>query len=84
LRGLLIRHLILPGGLSGTEEIIRFLAEEISTDTYLNLMAQYRPAYRAHQYPELNRPITRQEFTDAIQAARHAGLDRLDKHRFFL
>jgi len=84
LRGLLIRHLILPGGLSGTEEIIRFLAEEISTDTYLNMMAQYRPAYRAHQYPELSRPITRQEFMDAIQLARQAGLHRLDKRRFFL
>jgi len=79
LRGLLVRHLILPGGLSGTEEIIRFLAEEISKDTYLNLMAQYRPAYRAHRYPELNRSITRQEFMDAIQLAHREGLHRLDE-----
>jgi putative pyruvate formate lyase activating enzyme len=83
-RGLLVRHLILPGGLAGTKEIIRFLAEEISKETYLNLMAQYRPAYRAYQYAELTRTITRQEFTDAIQLAHQAGLHRLDERRFFL
>ncbi|MFH1907481.1 MAG: radical SAM protein, partial [Chloroflexota bacterium] len=57
-RGLLVRHLLLPDDLAGTPEILRFLAEEISPNTYLNLMDQYRPAYKAHLFPELNRPIT--------------------------
>jgi putative pyruvate formate lyase activating enzyme len=78
-RGLLVRHLILPNHLAGTVQIVRFLAEEISTHTYLNLMDQYRPAYRAHQFPELNRRITRQEYNDAVRMARDAGLNRLDE-----
>ncbi len=78
-RGLLVRHLVLPGGLAGTEEIVRFLATEISPDTYLNVMAQYRPAYRASHHPELNRPITWAEYRAAVQAALDAGLHRLDE-----
>ncbi|HET6497500.1 MAG TPA: radical SAM protein, partial [Coriobacteriia bacterium] len=54
-RGLLVRHLVLPGGLAGTSEVVRFLAEEVSADTYINIMAQYRPCYRAHEFPELAR-----------------------------
>jgi putative pyruvate formate lyase activating enzyme len=77
-RGLLVRHLVLPHGLAGTDEIVRFLAEEISPNTYLNLMDQYRPAYHAHQFPKLVRPITRQEYQAAIQLAHQAGLHRLD------
>ena len=50
-RGLLVRHLVLPGGLAGTAEVARFLAEEISRDTYINVMAQYRPCYRASEHP---------------------------------
>jgi len=80
-RGLLVRHLVLPNGLAGTEKIVQFLAEEISTDTYLNLMDQYRPAYNARQYPKLNRPITKREFEQAVQAALHAGLHRLDERK---
>ncbi|MCJ7625025.1 MAG: radical SAM protein, partial [Anaerolineaceae bacterium] len=79
--GLLIRHLILPAGLAGTAQIVRFLAEEISTHTYLNLMAQYRPSYHARQYPELNRAITNKEYRDAVAMAHQAGLDRLDDRR---
>jgi putative pyruvate formate lyase activating enzyme len=82
-RGLLVRHLVLPNGLAGTEAILRFLAREISPDTYLNLMDQYRPAYRAHHFSELDRPLTRQEFADALQMARAAGLHRLDQRRAF-
>lgn len=77
-RGLLVRHLVLPGGLAGTGEVIRFLAEEISPNTYLNVMAQYRPCHRAGLYPELNRPITRAEYQEAIRLALAAGLTRLD------
>ncbi len=82
-RGLLVRHLILPSGLAGTAEIVRFLAREISPNTYLNLMDQYRPCYRAHLYPELRRPIHAEEYRHAIRMAQEAGLQRLDKGRFF-
>jgi putative pyruvate formate lyase activating enzyme len=82
-RGLLVRHLVLPNDLAGTAEIVRFLAQEISTNTYLNLMDQYRPAYNVRQYPNrftrLRRPITRQEYEAAVQMAHEAGLHRLDK-----
>lgn len=77
-RGLLVRHLVLPNGLAGTKEIVEFLAQHISPHTYLNLMDQYRPAYRAHHYPEMQRGLTRQEFAQALELARQAGLLRLD------
>ncbi|HHY98222.1 MAG TPA: radical SAM protein [Firmicutes bacterium] len=75
-RGLLVRHLVLPGGLAGTSEIVRFIAEEISRDTYINIMAQYRPEYRAREYPPLDRPVTRREYEEAIRLAKEAGLHR--------
>jgi putative pyruvate formate lyase activating enzyme len=77
-RGLLIRHLVLPNGLAGTEQVVRFLAEEISKDTYLNLMAQYRPEFKAHEIPDMKRRITSEEYQKTIQAALQAGLHRLD------
>ena len=77
-RGLLVRHLVLPYGLAGTETILRFLAQEISADTYLNLMDQYRPAYKANQHPKLRRPINRSEFQETMHKARKHGLHRLD------
>ena len=80
-RGLLVRHLVLPGGLAGTAEIVRFLAEEISKNTYLNVMGQYRPCYRAQSLPPLNRTITHDEYADAVELAHRAGLHRLDKRR---
>jgi putative pyruvate formate lyase activating enzyme len=85
-RGLLVRHLVLPEGLAGTEKIVRFLAEEISTNTYLNLMDQYRPCFNAHQYPPLNRRLTSDEYNEALKMTQDAGLNRLDERRraFFL
>lgn len=80
-RGLLVRHLVLPNGLAGTAEVVLFLAEHISTNTYLNLMDQYRPAFNARQFPKLNRPITPQEFQAAVALAQGAGLKRLDKRK---
>jgi putative pyruvate formate lyase activating enzyme len=77
-RGLLVRHLLLPNGLAGTVEIVRFLAEEISTNTYLNLIDQYRPAFNASQFPKLNRPPTKEEYLAAVELAHAAGLYRLD------
>jgi putative pyruvate formate lyase activating enzyme len=78
-RGLLVRHLVLPNGLAGTPEVTCFLSEKISRDTYLNLMDQYRPDYKAHQIPELNRRITSQEYHQSIQIANRAALFRLDQ-----
>lgn len=79
-RGLLVRHLILPYNLAGTAEIVRFLLEEISPDTYLNLMDQYHPNFNARLYPRLSRSITPQEYRDAINLAQTAGLKRLDRN----
>ncbi len=78
-RGLLVRHLVLPGDLAGTEAVMRFLGGEISTDTYVNLMAQYRPCHKAGGYPELSRRPSRAEMSGAEKAARAAGLHRLDQ-----
>ncbi|MCX7750257.1 MAG: radical SAM protein [Candidatus Bipolaricaulota bacterium] len=75
-RGLLVRHLVLPEGLSGTEAVLRFLRDEISPDTFVNLMAQYYPAGRAWEVPELRRRITRDEFAHALRLARELGLSR--------
>jgi len=80
-RGLLVRHLVLPNGLAGTGDIVRFLAEEISINTYLNLMDQYHPAFNARQFPKLNRKITPQEFQSAVDLTHTAGLNRLDERK---
>jgi putative pyruvate formate lyase activating enzyme len=80
-RGLLVRHLILPGNLAGTRRMVAFLAKEISPHTYLNLMDQYRPAYKARRYPELERGITPAEYQQALDWAEAAGLRRLDQRR---
>jgi putative pyruvate formate lyase activating enzyme len=77
-RGLLIRHLVLPENVAGTAEVVRFIAEELSPDTYVNIMDQYRPCYQAAEHPPLDRRITAPEFTDAVELARKAGLRRLD------
>jgi putative pyruvate formate lyase activating enzyme len=78
-RGLLVRHLVMPGGVADTASIMKFLAEEISRDTYVNVMQQYHPEHKAVNYSEINRPIYSHEFEDAINAARAAGLCRLDR-----
>jgi putative pyruvate formate lyase activating enzyme len=83
-RGLLVRHLVLPHGLAGTAQIVQFLADEISRETYLNIMDQYRPAYCAGAHPELNRRVLRQEYQGALQMALEAGLSRLDDRRVAL
>jgi putative pyruvate formate lyase activating enzyme len=78
-RGLLVRHLVLPHGLAGTKGIVHFLSEEISRNTYVNIMAQYHPCHEALQIPSLGRPISSAEFREALSLAREAGLSRLDK-----
>lgn len=76
LRGLLVRHLVLPEGAAGTAEVIRFISQEISKNTYLNVMAQYHPDYQACRYPELSRPISVREYGQALALAKEAGLAR--------
>lgn len=76
-RGLLVRHLVLPENLAHTEKVMEFLAGEISVNTYVNVMAQYYPVHKAFDYPELNRRITGKEYREAIKAAKQAGLTRL-------
>jgi len=78
LRGLLVRHLFLPNNIAGTEEVVKFIAQEISKNTYINIMDQYRPCWQADEYPELARRITRQEFEEAINLALKYGLTRID------
>lgn len=77
-RGLLVRHLILPNDIAGSKRVIDFLAEEISKDTYLNLMDQYYPSYRANQYEELNRRISKEEYYEIIDYAKKYEM-RLDE-----
>jgi len=78
IRGLLIRHLVLPYKISGASKITDFISREISKSTYVNIMAQYRPFGKINNEDNLSRSITEDEYTEAIEAARKAGLTRLD------
>jgi putative pyruvate formate lyase activating enzyme len=78
IRGLLIRHLVLPGDLAGSKKTLEFIANEISLGTYLNIMDQYRPAYQAHRSDEINRRITADEYQEVVDQALALGLTRLD------
>jgi putative pyruvate formate lyase activating enzyme len=77
-RGVIIRHLVMPNNVGGTKRVIEWIAQNLPKDTYVNIMSQYRPMYKASQYPDINRRITRQEYEDAIAWARAAGLTNLD------
>lgn len=77
-RGLLVRHLVLPAGVAGTHHTMEFLAREISPRTYVNVMDQYRPHHQARCYPPLERSLRTAEYREALDAARRAGLTRLD------
>jgi len=77
-RGLMIRHLVMPNNVSGTKEVIEWIAKNLPKDTYFNLMSQYRPMHKAFEYPEISRRITQKEYTDAVNWAKAAGLTNLD------
>jgi len=77
-QGLLIRHLVMPNDLAGTDGVMGFLANQISLDTYVNVMDQYRPCGNADADGLINRRLTSEEFRRAVSAARDAGLNRLD------
>lgn len=76
LRGLLIRHLVLPKDLAGSRNVLGYIANCLSTDSYVNIMAQYYPSYCAHEFPSLTRRITAAEFDEALDIARRFGLHR--------
>jgi len=78
-RGLLVRHLVLPDGLAGTRDVLRFLAKEVSPYTYVNIMGHYRPCGEAQKYPPLNRRIKKIEYEEAIRIAREEGISRIDQ-----
>jgi len=73
--GLIVRHLVLPGGLSGTKKIMRFIAREVSPHTYISLMAQYFPAYQAGQFPAMSRRINKEEYKEALEVFKEENLE---------
>jgi putative pyruvate formate lyase activating enzyme len=75
-RGLMVRHLVLPNRSAGTKEVFRFIAGELSPGHYVNVMRQYRPEHRAAEFPEINRRLNTKEYAEAVQWAREAGLTR--------
>jgi putative pyruvate formate lyase activating enzyme len=79
-RGLLVRHLVMPNNVANTVKIVEWIARELGRDTYVNLMSQYHPAGRVRRgdFPEIDILPSNREFREALQAARNAGLTRLD------
>jgi putative pyruvate formate lyase activating enzyme len=77
--GLLIRHLVLPAGLADTKEIMRFIARDISSNSYVNIMHQYRPCGEASRFPPLDMTPKEVDYKSAVDAARAEGVTRLDR-----
>jgi putative pyruvate formate lyase activating enzyme len=77
-RGLMIRHLVMPNRVGGTKQIIEWIAENLPRDTYVNIMSQYRPLYKAFDYPEISRRLKKEEYNEAVKWAKEAGLTNLD------
>ena len=77
-RGLMIRHLVMPNRVSGSRAVIDWIAANLPKDTYVNIMSQYRPMYRARDYPEIARRLSRREYAEVRDYARQAGLTNLD------
>ncbi|MCU0592024.1 MAG: radical SAM protein [Desulfobacterales bacterium] len=82
-RGLLVRHLVMPGGLAGTREIMRFIAQQVSSRTYVNVMSQYRPCGRAHEVSGLEAALSADEYRRAVREAIAEGITRLDQRQVF-
>ncbi len=77
-RGLLIRHLVMPNDQAGTQQVMRFLAREVSPDTFVNIMAQYHPEHYAAAHPQINRGLATSEYLEAVEIAEQEGLSRFD------
>jgi putative pyruvate formate lyase activating enzyme len=75
-RGMLVRHLVLPGGLAKSKDVLRFIRDELGEDSYVNIMDQYRPSYRASERPELMSRPSQDEITEVKRIARELGLSR--------
>jgi putative pyruvate formate lyase activating enzyme len=78
LRGLIIRHLVMPNRVAGTEKFVKWITEALTKSTYVNIMPQYRVEYKAYEYPKISRGITVQEFLEAMEWAKQSGLTNLD------
>ncbi len=76
-RGLMIRHLVMPGGVSGSAEAMQWIAGHLPRNTYVNIMIQYSPAYRARQHPEIDRFVTMDTYRQVVDSARNLGLNNL-------
>ncbi|MCS7232295.1 MAG: radical SAM protein, partial [Elusimicrobiota bacterium] len=77
-RGLMIRILVMPSNVSGSEQVIEWIAQNLPKDTYVNIMAQYTPQYKAYNYPEISRRITKEEYKRVVNKAKQLGLTNLD------
>lgn len=77
-RGLMIRHLVMPNNTSGSKQVMEWIAQKLPKDTYVNIMAQYNPLYKAFDHPEISRRITRAEYVEVVDKARQVGLTNLD------
>jgi len=75
----MIRHLVMPNDIAGTDKFARWVAQNLTPDTYVNLMAQYRPEHKAGEYPQIARRLTTREWQRAIRQAKDAGLTNLDQ-----
>jgi putative pyruvate formate lyase activating enzyme len=81
-RGLMIRHLVMPNNIGGSENIMEWIAGNLPEDTYVNIMAQYNPVYKAYDYPKISRRITKEEYENAVNKAKGLGLTNLDIHGY--
>jgi putative pyruvate formate lyase activating enzyme len=77
-RGLMIRHLVMPGNTGGSEKVMEWIAGNLPKDTYVNIMVQYSPVFKAYDYPELSRRITKKEYIKVVEKAKDLGLTNLD------
>ncbi len=77
-RGLMIRHLVMPNNTGGSENVMEWIAGNLPKDTYVNIMAQYNPQYKAYDYPKISRRITRKEYIKVVKKAKDMGLTNLD------
>jgi putative pyruvate formate lyase activating enzyme len=77
-RGLMIRHLVMPNDVGGSKYVVRWIADNLPPDTYVNIMSQYRPMYKASDFPAISRRITREEYAEVVDLARELGLTNLD------
>lgn len=80
IRGLLVRHLVMPNNIARSKEIIDFIVNEVFGNTFVNVMEQYRPTFNAHNFPEINRPVNRQEFNTVYEYAKSQGLRLADEN----